>query len=140
MSIALVTGSAGLIGSETCRRLAVEGFAIVGLDNDWAAELPGFNSAKYYLHALHGEAFGVTAQGVSFDWAKAQARKGQVIDTLRKGIEGLMKKFKVEVVRGSAKLRADKSVEVNGTAYAATAGIVVLQPSHRHRHVCTPMT
>ena len=77
------------------------------------------NSAKYYLHALHGAAFGVTAQGVSFDWSKAQSRKGQVIDTLRKGIEGLMKKFKVEVVRGSAKLRADKSVEVNGTAYAA---------------------
>ncbi len=34
MKIALVTGSCGLIGSETCKRLHAEGFAIVGVDND----------------------------------------------------------------------------------------------------------
>lgn len=34
MSVALVTGSAGLIGSETCRRFASAGFAVVGIDND----------------------------------------------------------------------------------------------------------
>jgi CDP-paratose 2-epimerase len=41
MNIALVTGSAGLVGSETCRRFAAEGFAIVGLDNDMRAEFFG---------------------------------------------------------------------------------------------------
>jgi CDP-paratose 2-epimerase len=34
MKYALVTGSAGLIGSETCKRLASEGYAIIGVDND----------------------------------------------------------------------------------------------------------
>jgi len=34
MSIALVTGSAGLIGSETCKRFAAEGLDVVGIDND----------------------------------------------------------------------------------------------------------
>ncbi len=34
MKIALVTGSCGLIGSETCKRLHAEGYAIVGVDND----------------------------------------------------------------------------------------------------------
>lgn len=34
MKIALVTGSCGLIGSETCKRLHAEGMAIVGIDND----------------------------------------------------------------------------------------------------------
>jgi len=34
MKIALVTGSCGLIGSETCKRLNKEGFAVVGVDND----------------------------------------------------------------------------------------------------------
>jgi len=34
MKIALITGSCGLIGSETCRRLHAEGYAIVGVDND----------------------------------------------------------------------------------------------------------
>ena len=37
MSIAIVTGSAGLIGSETSKRLHVEGFDVVGIDNDMRA-------------------------------------------------------------------------------------------------------
>jgi CDP-paratose 2-epimerase len=37
MKIALVTGSGGLIGSETCKRLHAEGYAIVGVDNDMRA-------------------------------------------------------------------------------------------------------
>jgi CDP-paratose 2-epimerase len=41
MSIALVTGSAGLIGSETCRRFAAEGLDIYGVDNDMRAEFFG---------------------------------------------------------------------------------------------------
>lgn len=34
MKIAIVTGSCGLIGSETCKRLTKEGMAVVGIDND----------------------------------------------------------------------------------------------------------
>lgn len=34
MSIAIITGSAGLIGSEASRRFAREGYQIVGIDND----------------------------------------------------------------------------------------------------------
>jgi CDP-paratose 2-epimerase len=41
MSIALVTGSAGLIGSETCKRFAREGLNVVGIDNDMRAEFFG---------------------------------------------------------------------------------------------------
>ena len=41
MSIAIVTGSAGLIGSETTKRLHAEGFDIVGIDNDMRARFFG---------------------------------------------------------------------------------------------------
>jgi CDP-paratose 2-epimerase len=41
MSIAIVTGSAGLIGSESCRRFHAEGLEIVGLDNDLRARFFG---------------------------------------------------------------------------------------------------
>ncbi len=41
MSIAVVTGSAGLIGSETCKRFAAEGFDVVGIDNDMRAKFFG---------------------------------------------------------------------------------------------------
>jgi len=34
MKTALVTGSCGLIGSETCKRLHAEGYVVVGVDND----------------------------------------------------------------------------------------------------------
>jgi CDP-paratose 2-epimerase len=41
MSIAIVTGSAGLIGSETCKKFHAEGFDIVGIDNDMRARFFG---------------------------------------------------------------------------------------------------
>ena len=41
MSIALVTGSAGLIGSETCKRFHAEGYDLVGVDNDMRAKFFG---------------------------------------------------------------------------------------------------
>ncbi len=37
MPVAIVTGSAGLIGSETTRKLHAEGFTVVGIDNDLRA-------------------------------------------------------------------------------------------------------
>ncbi len=45
VSIALVTGSAGLIGSETCRRFHAEGLDIVGLDNDMRARFFGVDAS-----------------------------------------------------------------------------------------------
>lgn len=41
MSVAVVTGSAGLIGSETCKKLHGEGLEIVGIDNDMRARFFG---------------------------------------------------------------------------------------------------
>ena len=77
------------------------------------------NSAKIYSYATHSAAYGVTAQGVTFDFAAVQARKTKVMDTLRNGIAGLMKKFKVEVLQGTAKLDAQRRVVVDGQTYEA---------------------
>ena len=41
MSVAIITGSAGLIGSETCKRFHAEGFDVVGIDNDMRARFFG---------------------------------------------------------------------------------------------------
>jgi CDP-paratose 2-epimerase len=41
MSVAIVTGSAGLIGSETCRKFHAEGLDVVGIDNDMRARFFG---------------------------------------------------------------------------------------------------
>lgn len=41
MSLGIVTGSAGLIGSETCKKLHAEGLEVVGIDNDMRARFFG---------------------------------------------------------------------------------------------------
>src|ERR1051325_5672648 len=41
MRTAIVTGSAGLIGSETVKRFAKEGLRVIGIDNDMRAEFFG---------------------------------------------------------------------------------------------------
>ena len=41
MKVALVTGSSGLIGSESCKRFHAEGSKVVGLDNDMRAQFFG---------------------------------------------------------------------------------------------------
>src|SRR5438132_11089542 len=45
MKTVIVTGSAGLIGSETVRRFANEGFRILGIDNDLRAQFFGPNAS-----------------------------------------------------------------------------------------------
>lgn len=82
------------------------------------------NSAKLYYYAVHGTAYGVHASGVSFDWAAAQARKEEVMKTLRNGIAGLMKKNKVEVLYGAARLAGPRAVAVDGKTYEARAVIL----------------
>ena len=72
------------------------------------------HSAKIYSLALHGEAFGVHAENVTFDLLAVQRRKQKILETLRGGIAGLMKKHKVEVVSGRARLAGRGAVTVNG--------------------------
>src|SRR5262245_50567140 len=45
MSVAIVTGSAGLIGSETSKKFHAEGFDVVGIDNDMRARFFGADAS-----------------------------------------------------------------------------------------------
>lgn len=74
--------------------------------------------SKLYYQATHGAAFGVSASNVALDFAQVQARKAKVQGQLRQGIKGLMRKFGVTVVQGTAKLVAPGKVQVGDTVYA----------------------
>ncbi len=76
-------------------------------------------AAKTYYHALHGDAFGVEVDGVRFNFEKANAHKTQVMDGMRNGIAGLMKKSKVEVIFGQATLSEGRKVTVDGETHEA---------------------
>lgn len=75
------------------------------------------NSAKVYHYAAHGEAYGVKSENVTFDLATVMARKQKVIETLRKGVAGLMKRNKVTVVNGEGKLVSPRRVQVGNEVY-----------------------
>ena len=79
------------------------------------------NSSKMYRHATESAAFGVTAQGVTYDHAKVVARKDKVVKTLVSGVGATMKSNKVTVVPAGAviKGRVDGgfSVEADGQVY-----------------------
>ncbi len=76
-------------------------------------------ASKTYHHAKHGSVFGVEVEGLSFDFPKAHAHKNQVMDKMRNGIAGLMKKHKVDVVEGEATLLPGLAVSINGETHEA---------------------
>jgi len=75
------------------------------------------NASKQYVHGLEAGKFGVHFDNARFDLAEAMAWKQDVIETLRKGIAYLMKKYKVEVVNGEAQFLDRQTVNVNGQTY-----------------------
>jgi len=82
------------------------------------------NSAKLYVHAKEAPEFGVTTGEVKFDLSKAMAWKQEVIETLRAGIAFMMKKNKVTVVNGTAKLLGPRKVQVGDKIYEG-ANVVI---------------
>ena len=87
------------------------------------------NSAKIYKYKDKGEQFGVTFKNANFNLTKAMEWKRNVIETQRKGIAFLMKKYKVEVVSGEATFVDKNSVKVNDKIYQGKNIIIAVGSS-----------
>ena len=76
-------------------------------------------SAEIYQHMQHAASFGLSAEGVSFDLAKIVERSRGVSKQLSGGIGHLLKKNKVKVFDGYAKLLGNSklSVEKDGKVF-----------------------
>jgi len=61
-------------------------------------------TAEIYTTMQHAEAFGLKAEGISFDLEKVVKRSRDVAKRLSGGVGMLMKKHKIDVVDGEAKL------------------------------------
>jgi dihydrolipoamide dehydrogenase len=57
-------------------------------------------SSEIYHYMQHADAYGLSAQNVSFDLAKVVERSRKVSGQLNAGVKGLMKKHKITVVEG----------------------------------------
>lgn len=61
-------------------------------------------SAEVYATLKRADEFGVVAGDVSFDFAKAQSRKTAIVEQLYKGLQFLMTKYKIDVVKGEGRI------------------------------------
>jgi dihydrolipoamide dehydrogenase len=69
-------------------------------------------TAAMLHNAKHGEEFGVKTNGVEFDYPAAAKRREQVVNQLRKGLQGLMKKNKIQVFQGTGSFVEPKKINV----------------------------
>jgi dihydrolipoamide dehydrogenase len=70
-------------------------------------------SAELYNTFKKSQEYGISHSGLSYDFSKIISRSRGVADRISKGVEYLMKKNKIEVISGTAKLSGRNSIEVS---------------------------
>jgi dihydrolipoamide dehydrogenase len=73
-------------------------------------------SAKLYENALHGDKYGVSATGVTFDFAKMMARKTKIVRKLVLGVAAAMKEHNVETRKEEAVIQSRTTEGIKITA------------------------
>jgi dihydrolipoamide dehydrogenase len=61
-------------------------------------------SAEVYATAGRSEDFGVMTKELTLDYGKAHERKRNIIEQLHRGVKGLMKKGKIDVIEGTGRI------------------------------------
>lgn len=69
-------------------------------------------TAELYSHIQHAAEFGIDLKNPAINWAQAQKHKEKVVSKGANGIDYLMKKNKVTVVKGHGKIAGKGKVEV----------------------------
>lgn len=87
-------------------------------------------SANVYEYLQHAADYGINVKESSPDFNAMIKRSRDVADGMSNGIQFLMKKNKIDVLKGNGVLKAGKAVEVtdesgNTTTYAAAKGVII---------------
>ncbi|PKP40616.1 MAG: dihydrolipoyl dehydrogenase, partial [Bacteroidetes bacterium HGW-Bacteroidetes-12] len=86
-------------------------------------------SASVFEYINHAADFGITVKGADADFPAIVKRSREVANGMSNGIQFLMKKNKIDVIKGTATLKAGKKIDVKGddgktTEYSATNIII----------------
>lgn len=120
------------------RVVVIEREALGGVCLNWGC-IPTkalLKSAETYAQMQHVPDFGVTVGKVSHDWSRVIARSRSVADKMATGVDFLMKKNKIDVIMGSARLVSPTHVEVTAedmAPYFVEAGAIVIATGARAR-------
>lgn len=77
-------------------------------------------TAELYAHVQHAAEFGINLKDPSLDWAATLKHKDKIVTRGANGIDALMKKNKVTVVKGHGRIAGKGKVEVTGEGGAKT--------------------
>jgi len=77
-------------------------------------------SAQVFEYIQHAEDFGIQVKDAKADFKNVVDRSRNVADGMSKGIEFLMKKNKIEVINGFAKVKSGKKIDVTDSANKTT--------------------
>lgn len=87
-------------------------------------------SANVYEYLQHASDYGITVKESSADFSAMIDRSRGVANGMSNGIQFLMKKNKIDVIKGSGKIKAGKKVDVTAedgtvTEYTADKGLIL---------------
>lgn len=77
------------------------------------------HAAEVLQELKNSDKLGLRVEGVSYDAAAMYARKDEVVEQLRTGVEKLLKANKIDLIAGQAKLCGVGTVKVDDQEYAA---------------------
>lgn len=95
-------------------------------------------SAQVFEYIHHAADYGISVQDSTADFGAVIKRSRGVADAMSKGVQFLMKKNKIDVIMGTAKLKAGKKVEVkeaDGKTSEHTAKNIIIATGGRSREL-----
>ena len=95
-------------------------------------------SAQVFEYINHAEDFGINVKGAEANFQNVISRSRSVADGMSKGIDFLMKKNKIEVIMGTATLKAGKKIEVvdvDGKKTEYSANNIIIATGARSREL-----
>jgi len=75
------------------------------------------HATSLYAECSHFDSLGLSMEGLSYDITKIHGRKNQVVETLRSGVEQLLKANKIDLIPGTGVILKPGLVSVEGTEY-----------------------
>ena len=94
-------------------------------------------SAEVYDYLKKSEDYGISAENVSSDFDKVINRSRSVADTMSKGVNFLMKKNKITVIKGHATINSDKTITIQDKkdSYIISGSHVIIATGARSREI-----
>jgi len=94
-------------------------------------------SAEVYNYLKKSEDYGISAENVSSNFDKVINRSRSVADTMSKGVNFLMKKNKITVIKGHATINSDKTITIQDKkdSYIISGSHVIIATGARSREI-----